>query len=294
MTGNLIYEIKSSIWRASAGQTAGKFYHAGLQGDDAESATTLPTSSGFLEQVTHPTNTRWIGTDESGKGDYFGPLAIAGVLVTSATHGHLLRPGVRDSKQLSDGTVHQLARQIRQLCPHSVTTITPRTYNALYAAMGNLNHLLAWGHARVIEVLLSYHPCTLAITDQFGHEKYLRAALKEKGRQITVIQRPHAEADLGVASASVLAREAYLTGLQSLSSTYHFNLPKGAGRSVIEAGRRFVAQFSKAKLKDVAKEHFVTTDHILNPHSYLSPSAQAAHIAEVLASLEREYRRRHK
>jgi len=271
MNRNFTYGDKSPYWRAGDGQTDGTFYRTGLPADDTKSATTLLTVSG-PDTAGHSANTCWIGTDESGKGDYFGPLIIAGVVVCLDRQADLLDLEVRDSKELYDATIRHLAPQIKRLCPHSVVTINPKLYNFLYAGMENLNRLLAWGHARVIENLLSNHPCRLALTDQFGPERHLRTALMDKGRLITVIQESHAERDLAVAAASILAREAYLTGLESLCSTFHFNLPKGAGRSVIAAGRRFVSRFGAAKLAEVGKEHFITTDSILNPDSQPSSS----------------------
>ena len=256
-----------AFWRASDGQTTITFYESGkllLQGEATDTAATLLTDGGILDPTRDPAYLTWIGTDESGKGDYFGPLTIGGVLVTRQTHRELLRLGARDSKQLSDSTIKTLAPQIKQICPHSVATITPREYNDLYPRMGNLNRLLAWGHARVIEVLLSNHSCSHAITDQFGDEKYLKAALMEKGRQITLIQRVHAEDDTAVASASILAREAFLKGIKSLSLKYQIDLPKGASHGIIEAGQRFVARNGKGKLKEVAKLHFVTTQQVLS------------------------------
>ena len=41
-----------------------------------------------------------IGTDESGKGDFFGPLVIAGVLVDEKNAQHFLNLGIKDSKKL--------------------------------------------------------------------------------------------------------------------------------------------------------------------------------------------------
>jgi len=95
-----------------------------------------------------------IGIDESGKGDYFGPLVIAAVFVDATTQGELKLMGVRDSKKLSDGRILELAPDIKTICPHSVIAIGPQKYNELYAKIKNLNRLLAWGHAKALETLL--------------------------------------------------------------------------------------------------------------------------------------------
>src|SRR5438270_8126137 len=110
----------------------------------------------------------WIGIDESGKGDYFGPLVIAAVHVTPRSADDLLALNVRDSKKISDGVIKTLEVDIKTLCRHTVIAIGPERYNELYKTIRNLNRLLAWGHAKALETLLELVPCDRAISDQFG------------------------------------------------------------------------------------------------------------------------------
>ena len=131
-----------------------------------------------------------IGTDESGKGDYFGPLVAAGFFLADGQEEVVRALGVRDSKTLSDRRCRAIAETLRGAYPHSVVSIGPEKYNELYAKMRNLNRLLAWGHARVIENILERVPCGRAVTDQFGDAKYVLNALLKKGRAIELIQRP--------------------------------------------------------------------------------------------------------
>lgn len=204
-----------------------------------------------------------IGIDESGKGDYFGPLVIAAVFVTPASERDLALMQVRDSKKISDGRILEMAPDIRLLCPHSIVAIGPQRYNELYAKIKNLNRLLAWGHARALENLLQQVDCTLAIADQFGDERLILAALQEKGKQIRLVQRTKAESDLAVAAASILARAEFLSRLQRLSQEVHTTLPKGASSSVELAGRMVVKKYGRDRLSTVAKLHFKTTQQVL-------------------------------
>ena len=170
-----------------------------------------------------------IGIDESGKGDYFGPLVIAAVFVDATTQGELRLMEVRDSKKISDGRVLEMAPGNKTICPHSVIAIGPQKYNELYAKIKNLNRLLAWGHAKALENLLERGvTCERAISDQFGDERLILNVLQEKGRKITLEQRPRAESDLAVAAASILARAEFLIRLKRLSSEVGTTLPKGA------------------------------------------------------------------
>ncbi len=204
----------------------------------------------------------WIGTDEAGKGDYFGPLVVAGVYVTDQTAILLRQIGVRDSKTLSDKRIAEMSREIRQTCPVDVVAIGPERYNSLYAKIRNLNRLLAWAHARVIENLLEKVTCERAVSDQFGDEQYLLRALMDKGKRIQLEQRHRAEDDVAVAAASIIARGEFVRRLQQLSQSVGVELAKGAGPPVLVAGRRYLEKHGRGALGTVAKLHFKTTQQI--------------------------------
>ena len=205
-----------------------------------------------------------IGIDESGKGDYFGPLVIAAVFVDSTTQGELRLMNVRDSKKISDGRVLELAPDIKTICPHSVIAIGPKKYNELYTKIKNLNRLLAWGHAKALENLLERGvTCERAISDQFGDERLILNVLQEKGRRIVLEQRTKAESDLAVAAASVLARAEFLLRLKRLSDEVGTTLPKGASPTVELAAKMIIKKHGKERLDSVAKLHFKTTQSIL-------------------------------
>ena len=205
----------------------------------------------------------WIGIDESGKGDYFGPLVIAAVYVDPAVAEYLTQLGVKDSKAISDRRVLDLSRAIRSRCLHSIVRVGPERYNELYAQMGNLNRLLAWGHARALENVLSQIDCKRAIADQFGDERFILDALMKKGRHIQLVQKPRAESDVAVAAASILARAEFLNQLDELSRTVGVPLPKGA--SQVEAtARQLVEKYGSNVLYKLAKVHFRTTQRVIS------------------------------
>jgi len=204
-----------------------------------------------------------IGIDESGKGDYFGPLVIAAVYVNAESEPDLRLMEVRDSKRISDGRILEMAPDIRQVCKHSVVAIGPQRYNELYAKIRNLNRLLGWGHARALENLLEQVDCDLVIADQFGDERFVKSALLEKGKQVRLIQKPKAETDLAVAAASILARAEFLLRLKRLSEDVGTSLPKGASSAVELAARMVLKKHGKERLSTVAKMHFKTTQAVL-------------------------------
>src|SRR5206468_3514207 len=151
-----------------------------------------------------------LGVDESGKGDFFGPLCIAGAYVNESVVKSWADCGIRDSKNISsDKRIKELAEVIRKT-PGCVTTVVPignEAYNRLYAKMRSVNTLLAWGHARVIENLMGQRhrmspPPVRAISDQFASDKATVAkALMSLGREIELVQKHRAESDIAVAAA---------------------------------------------------------------------------------------------
>jgi ribonuclease HIII len=203
-----------------------------------------------------------IGIDESGKGDYFGSLVIAGVYVSAEQEIQLQEVGVRDSKILTDKRATTLSEYIRRTCPYTVVAIGPERYNSMYASFKNLNRLLAWGHARAIENLLEKVSCERVVADQFGDERFLNSALMEKGQSVELIQKPRAEEETAVAAASIVARAEFLRRLQDLGEKYSLSLPKGAS-AVIGIGKKFARTHGPEALGQVAKLHFRTTQQVL-------------------------------
>jgi len=209
-----------------------------------------------------------LGVDESGKGDFFGALCIAGVYINAAVVTAWKDAGIRDSKNISsDRRIKDLAELIRKT-PGCVTTVVPignEAYNRLHFKMKSVNSLLAWGHARVIEnLMLQKHrmnpPPVRAISDQFATKKEVVAkALMSLGREIELVQKHRAEEDLAVAAASILARHEFVTRLASMEKEFGMSFPKGASAAVDAAAKEFVARFGVESLPKVAKMHFRTS-----------------------------------
>lgn len=208
-----------------------------------------------------------IGTDESGKGDYFGPLVIAGVCITKKQEELLATLGVRDSKSNSDNKNKELAKKIEELLGKtcvSIVCISPERYNSLYDEIGrNLNKVLGWGHARVMENLLSDNLCENAIADQFGDESIIKSALLAKGKSLNLIQSPKAERDIGVAAASILARARFLNELERLGKILGVTLSKGVNSTVESIAKNIYEDGGLEKLKQFVKLHFQTTKKII-------------------------------
>jgi ribonuclease HIII len=242
-----------------------------LRTEDYLKITDVPTSTKEQEKRQAPDTLSfpYIGTDESGKGDYFGPLVVAAVWVDEDIQKRLELIGVRDSKTLTDLKCRDLATKIRELCrgKYEEVEIPPDKYNELYNQFRregkNLNNLLAWGHARALESLLTRQPSQIAIADQFGDEKYIKSKLMEKGKTLQLTQTPKAERYMAVAAASILARDRFLNRLQNMTQQSGISLPKGASQAVIDAAKSIVLKGGKEMLHRVAKMHFKTTDLVL-------------------------------
>jgi len=207
------------------------------------------------------------GIDESGKGDFFGPLVIAGAYVDRDIARQLLNLGVTDSKRIgSDNRIHQLADEISRTpgLVSNVVLIGPEKYNQLYERFANLNDLLAWGHARVIENLLQRKPdCKRSLSDKFANEKVIKRALLKQAREIQIDQRTKAESDIAVAAASILARDKFVRWLENRSKVLGVELPKGVSAAVKSAAKTVLRNGGRNSLGTIAKMHFKTAIEVL-------------------------------
>jgi len=204
----------------------------------------------------------YIGTDESGKGDFFGPLVIAGVFVDIEKKKKLDEIGVRDSKLISHGLIRNLAESIKKISGQecfNIVIINPPRYNELYAKFGNLNKLLAWGHAKVLENILNQKESVTAISDKFGDERLILESLQEKGKRLQLHQFHKAEKYTAVAAASILARDRFNDWFDKQKKELMIDLPKGSSQKVKDAARQIKAQYSDEILHKLTKAHFKIT-----------------------------------
>ena len=208
----------------------------------------------------------YIGTDESGKGDYFGPLVVAGVYLPPES-GKLLRSiGIRDSKELSDSQIRQFTTEIKKINDiiFDVVLISPEKYNQLYEKMGNLNTLMGWAHSRVIENLLVKCSAGEVISDKFGSEKIILDALQQRGRSINLTQLTKAEKFTAVAAASIIARESVVKWFKIQSKKYKMEIPKGSSSEVEVAAKHLVEKYGEEIIKKLVKIHFKTSNKVFN------------------------------
>ncbi len=211
----------------------------------------------------------WIGSDECGKGDYFGPLIVTAFFCTREQLPELAKIGVQDSKKLSDSSICTVAKQVYTRFPgqQSSLILKPTKYNELIAGFKqqgrNLNDLLAWTHHKVISDLLERDfSAEGVIIDQFSKAQKAKARLSPGNPDLQIIERTGAERDLAVAAASILSRYQFLEARAQLDRRFAMRLPLGAGPGVIKAGKEFVQKYGRERLAEVAKIHFKTTQSL--------------------------------
>ena len=223
----------------------------------------------------------WIGTDEAGKGDYFGPLVVAAVYVDAEFLENVSDLGIADGKTLSKRRIQSIAESIHNDYERHIVVVEkgPTEYNSLYATLRkrgqNLNHLLASLHAEAIHTLANRVDAKHALVDKFAKDHLIKQQLHQRAYissplrcedastplGITLKQVTKAERDIAVAAASIVARDAFLTAMDSLSEKYGICLPRGAYQ-VVEAGKEFVRMHGNEALGEVAKLHFNLTDAV--------------------------------
>jgi ribonuclease HIII len=199
-----------------------------------------------------------IGSDECGKGDYFGPLVVAAVRLEAGDAEKLRGGEVRDSKMLSDEACLRLGAILRAKFPHAIAELDPPRYNQIYQRKGQLNSMLADLHAEAITKLA--RPGIRVLVDKFADAKLLDTRLAKL--DIKLEQRVRAEAYAAVAAASIIARERFLSELRRLSDDNGVDLHKGAGAPVDKSVARFIEVHGLERLSRVAKMHFKNTQKI--------------------------------
>ncbi|MDD2543590.1 MAG: ribonuclease HIII [Candidatus Cloacimonetes bacterium] len=222
----------------------------------------MPASDGLAMHTWHS----WIGSDECGKGDYFGPLVVSAFFLRREQETQLLKLGVCDSKRLRDDQTRRIAKSIYQSFPGQMNCLVMKNpkYNQLMASFQeqnlNLNDLLAWSHTKVIsELRAGIKDCEGILVDQFSKAQKVKARLTAKDKNLNVVERTGAERDPAVAAASILARYQFLELHKSMDLHYKMTFPLGAGPGVIEAAKQFVKLYGKDQLGTVVKLHFKTT-----------------------------------
>jgi ribonuclease HIII len=204
-----------------------------------------------------------VGIDEAGKGDYFGPLVVAGVRITGERAAKELRElGVRDSKTIGVVGIRGLAERVLGVIGERnvrIVSLPPKEYEARRGAAGNVNKLLGEVDAEIMGELDD--EVEVIVVDEFAPaaRSYLEPFVPE-GVRLEV--RTRAEDDAAVAAASIVARARQLDEVDRLSERIGFKLPLGATH-VIGAGRRVVEELGEEGLAEVAKISFATTQKVL-------------------------------
>ncbi len=260
-----------AFWTAKGPSCNVTFYHSGklmLQGKAcgewhqtlmAENASAKPYASALAKHPSPPPQ-MWIGTDEAGKGDYFGPLVVSGCAIRLDQLELLQTLAVDDSKKRADSSVREIARNLRSIVVFETISIGPARYNELIRKMRTVNNIMVWAHCQVIENLLERTQSDFVLVDRFVKDAQMRARLGPLGKETRFAQRPKAEEDPAVAAASILARSAYLGALWTLREQFGIHFPGGAAAATLAAGREFLTVHGRDRLHEVGKIHFSTTE----------------------------------
>ena len=262
--GSLRQELESMVC-ALTSISKGESKKQLLQKSIDEHMTWRTTEDGSLEPSF--SEAIWAGSDESGKGDFFGPLVLSAVALNAQIAWELTNAGVKDCKLLTDKKILQLESIIKESAlAFSVLQLKPRFYNKRYAEVlsqgGKLNQLLASGHinalTKVIEQLAAHgQACEYALIDQFTSSNMVIRPLEQRFPQVRFVQQTKAESNMAVAAASVLARAQFLRTMSELADIAGLpELPKGGGEHCTECARMLLQKFSLEELGDFVKLHF--------------------------------------
>ncbi|MBL9187411.1 MAG: ribonuclease HIII [Opitutaceae bacterium] len=253
--------------------TSGKVVIAGKGTEDFVRDTLEPEIIGAAQlgydDVLHPD---WFeahaGLDESGKGDFFGPVVAATVIAERGAIEAWRKAGVQDSKKIAEMQIFKLEEIIRNTAGAVVRTCfcgMPK-YNELMSRPGaNLNRLLAWQHAIALEQALAAKRVPWGLLDQFTEQPLVQRELAKRGvKDFDLRMRTKAESDPVVAAASVVARAEFQRQMVLLGKKFGAKLQKGAGPQVKVQGAEIIAKFGARALGEFAKLHFRTAYEVVS------------------------------
>lgn len=194
-----------------------------------------------------------LGLDESGKGDYFGPLVLAAVMLDETSARDLSALGVADSKTLTDTTIAKLVSEVEQRGVARVRLIEPSEYNELYARHGNLNLLMVEEYSRLIAGF-SGSGVSQVILDRFSASEAQNAVIRKKSPAPMLITEK-GERFIPVAAASVLARYYYVKWMQEAALRTGIPLRMGSGSQMKALFERMRSE-NPELFPTLAKTHF--------------------------------------
>ena len=210
-----------------------------------------------------------IGSDEVGTGSYFGPLTVACAFVSESQIKELQQLGVKDSKNLTDTQIQEIVPKIKALIPYKLLTLWPEKYNEVQQTK-NLNEMKALLHNQAIKLLyqqLNPETVQAILIDEFCTQKNYYHYLKEETtplKSITYFKTKGESHHIAVAAASMIARNAFLTGLQTLSKEYGYKLLSGAHTDVDQLASKILEYDGMEVLRNVAKLHFANTQKAMD------------------------------
>lgn len=210
-----------------------------------------------------------IGSDEVGTGDYFGPITVVAAYVKKEQIPLLKELGVKDSKNLKDDKIAEIAKQIKDIVPHSLLTLHNEKYNQLQQKGMSQGKLKAWLHNQAIGHVLGKiapeKPEAILI-DEFAKKDVYYQYLKGQStihRENVYFSTKAEGVHLAVAAASIIARYAFVQHFENLSKKAGFPIPKGAGPAVDKAAARLIMNKGQEALPQFVKLHFANTEKAL-------------------------------
>ncbi len=205
----------------------------------------------------------WIGSDESGKGDFLGPLVVCAFLIEKKNEKYLSQIGVMDSKKILDKNIIEIGEKLMRAFPnkYQVITLNPIKYNELYENFRSqnkkLNELLGWMHGKAISSILENSKVDGILIDKFSKKDVVKSSLLSL-KKLKLTHQIKAESDPAVAAASIIARYHFIKKMEQLSIQYNMKFPKGASSKVKKFAQEFKKKYGKEKLTEICKIHFKT------------------------------------
>ena len=243
-------DIEASIWQSMQSKITGK-----------PTENTVKNKEKAKEDIEFYVYYSSIGSDETGCGDFFGPVVVVATYVNKNKINELTKLGIKDSKKITDSKILEIAPQLMKDIPYTFYVLCNKDFNDLVLNKNyNMVQIKTILHNKVLMDLNNkYHPdYKHAVIDKFVNEKKYFSYLKDDETTLINIKfyTKGESKCMSVAAASVIARYIFLKEMDKLNNISGYNLHKGAGIEVDNQIKQIIEEKGKEYLYNIAKISF--------------------------------------
>lgn len=208
-----------------------------------------------------------IGCDETGSGDFFGPLCVVACYIDERDYDWLMSLNIRDPKLMTPQEVVDIAREIKDRLVYSLLILDNSHYNQMAAAGHNLANIKAKLYNQAVTNVMQKVAMKIdkKVVNQFVSPKTYYNYLKNEVIVVKDLsfEQKGEEQYLAIMCSSILSKYAFYQYFNNMSRSLKMKLPRGNTSSVVDHVAITIAQkYGKKMLLKVTKTNMTNYKRI--------------------------------